>query len=421
MHSFSSVLSLSYIGLLLICMALPTSANADELKVTGRLGLDQEFHDNIFFSPSVQKPEGDALRNLSAVLLFAHRTPRLTDSFQGTVRRLDYRDNNEIDTTDYSMYGNVSYAMSERLMTSAALSSARDSQVSRDITDAGLALGTSTRLAHGCRTDVRYSLSQTISWGFGLNYQRIDYEDKDYVGSRSAGADTAITWRADRYVPRTTFSLQGGYSRYRYLDSILKHTDHESVQATAQWDATERLQVAFNLGGGWSSSYYEYQAIGWKYAYPFGPSYPYVVPYTYTATQTLRSQYTPGSLNVDYRGYRWRMSLSASHDINVGNGTSETTTRDAAGLNLAMDFTPKLSGHYSTAATRNRSHKERSESSAVDQDRYTTRAALHYKLAEHVKLRISQTYDLLKDRENDATYRRHITALGVTIDHSFSY
>lgn len=403
--------------LFLAAVLLPAAVDAGPGKMVPYVSIRQEYSDNILFSESGE--QDDFITTGTAGMVLSHKDERLNSKLDGRVLRHFYWENNQLDSTDGGITGDLNYRVTERLGIGAKAEYARDSRRDADLISTGLILS-----GNRDRTDVSTSanyLFSELSRGeitAGYSTSEID-EINDDEKTDTFSLNLAFSRNLSKTFANTTGLLNFSYLHYT--------ADVENIQATIPGLLTttsyrEFTSDVFQLTAGFSKDITELYNIYFQ----AGASYTDTTEglrrvLSGLASDDIRSaDQTSDTLGgvlatgLKYDGLYYDVNLSLSHDIRGGVGTNGTAERSAVSFNIDGKITDEFFITFDTSVYLNRN--ERKTLSDLDELTVNLQPGFRYKLTDTFTLSGAYRYTTVENRQTDRITERNLVYILIRKD-----
>jgi len=353
----------------------PKIASADGFNLIPSIALREEFNDNIFFS--VEDEVDDLITTISAGLDIVEKSER-TDSYLKV--RLDdniYADNDDLNAVDQYYLGRLDYNFTERLSGLANAGYIRDSRPDRDIAETGLVQTAEPRKYQYFTLGGDYLTGENTSNALIYQYQRSDYEDREFTDSRIHTLNFTHTWNARRYFKETI-----GRAVLGYVNADFKTSKAESVSGTigASWNYSEALSLLFDLGVRYTSTDFITVAVL--------PS---------NQIDTTRDWSGVGRATIEYEGEYTNGSFVFLHDIREAQGRGGTVVRTGLTGFYGRHLSEKIEIILSASYYRNSSDQGTVALVDLDERTLLIRPSLRYNITHDIFLEGSYYFTRIRD------------------------
>jgi hypothetical protein len=379
--------------MMLCTLILTSAAYGDDFTLTPSISLEQKFKDNVLLESNSGDTLNDSILKVSPSLLMQERTQRLYLDISGGLSRYYYRDNPQFETTDKTLSSSLSYRLSELSDLSLRAAYRDDSQPDSDIAQAGLALGTSERIAAQYSFTWAQSFTEKTSWQVNLSRNEETFKKPDEVDNNTTSVNFALSRNMEDLLENTSVSVEGGFQRVDFTKSIEDHADTTSISLGMHRDITQTVSAEFSLGVQSSVSTFD----TW-----FLPAW------------HERDQGMIGQFLLKEKLDNGERSLSLSHNIGVNSGSSGLVNRTSAGVRFTRRFTEELSASLSCDYFLNRSGKATFTTSNIDEQSIRINPGFFYRFNESWQGNANYEYINIHDDLTSSVTRGSTASMGIT-------
>jgi len=367
---------------------------AANLQLTPGLTLEERYNNNIYFDYNSDDEVHDSITLASPELKLSNRTERLDAYLLSRVTAVRYRQEHDLNATDQSHSGRISYRLSERWQGALEAGYTRDSQPDRDIEVSGLVLSTNKRAHTHYRASTGYTFTEKLSSSISYSYDEDDFEKDDpYTDTNDSTAQNAslvVSHDMGSCIPGTIGQLSLGYARYDYPDERIVNY---SAMLGGQYTLSEVFSLMAGAGRYYSRSRFEYDL-------PF-----------FSLDQTSRSRGNLGRVVLAYHGERATADLGFHHEIRGMSGRVGAARRTALRLNLGYGLNADLWGGITAEYYTNKANAGQLSSDEVDEKTVSVQPRLRYKITEDLSVEAGYRFVQTTDREDDETGRQSVYSL----------
>lgn len=394
-----------FIPVFLVCLLWSGPAAAEPDKFTPYVFVQQEYSDNILFASSDEKE--DFITTARAGLLYNHRAERFLARMDGSLERLFYQDNSELNDIQGRALASLDVQVTERMGLGGSVTFRKDSRRDEDRTDTGILVSGDQEKA-GFQTSADYLFTEVTRGKMTLGYTRTQLDDPDETEDNDMfRVDVALTRNLSQIFRNTMGLLNFSYFRYA--------SDQEDILNSTTTSFQDSTSDVFQFSAGFSRQISEL----FSYYVQAGASYTktdegtrirqviFGLPF-----DSVRTEFSDSSLGgvlatgVNYQGLYTDMGLSLSHDVRGGTGTNGTVERSA----LALELRRKVSGDFSltldTSASLNAS--ERENRADLDELTFHFQPGFRYRFKENWILTGGVRFTSEDDREQNITSKRNL-------------
>jgi hypothetical protein len=361
----------------------------------------QEYNSNIDLDANKRQAKDDFVTKVIPRLRSTYRTERLSLGMSAeAVPTLYWKDTSRSDI-DFNGRGDVAYALTPRLSSSADARFSVDNQPDRNVGTAGQSSG--RRYLSGANAGFSYALSEITSASINLGYDRTDYASGSSGEEDFQGFNLGLGLSRDlqQWLPRTVGQIGAGYGHYDYETSKIQ-SGYASVGLRHR--ATEKWEAGGTVGARYSHS--EFQTTQLQFVPPF-----FLVPVT---TKEDNSGWGGiGQLDVSYTDAMTRYTLSALHDINVtfaDGPTQLTSVRFGVNHRIRDEWSAGISAAWSW----NRTDEDEFSSTQQDETTYSLSPSLSWTPLREWTFTAGYTFYRLHDGEEGSDANRHLAFIEAT-------
>ncbi|MHC4593568.1 MAG: hypothetical protein ACYS19_01315 [Planctomycetota bacterium] len=357
----------------------PKIASADGFNLIPSIALREEFNDNIFFS--VEDEVDDLITTISAGLDIVENSERVDADLKGRLDKNIYADNDDLNAVDQYYLGRLDYNFTERLSALANAGYIRDSRPDRDVAETGLVQTAEPRKYQYFLLGGDYLTSENTSNALTYQYQRSDYDDREFSDSRIHSLDFTHTWNAHRYFKETIGRVVLGYANADFETSSA-----ESVSGTigASWNYSEALSILFDLGVRYTSTDFITVEVL--------PSNQIV-----ETKDTTRDWNGVGRATIEYEGEYTNGSLVFLHDIREARGRGGTVVRTGLTGSYGRHLSENIDIILSASYYRNKSDEGTVALTDLDDRTLLIRPSLRYNITHDIFLEVSYYFARIRD------------------------
>jgi hypothetical protein len=392
---------ISVLALLALAVAA-SQGRAAEFNLVPSVSLRQEYNSNIDLDSSKNKAQDDFVTKVIPRLRSTLRNERLSVGVSAQAVPTLYWKEEDRSDVDFHGSGEVSYAVTPRLSSSADARISIDSQPDRNIGTTGEGTGSGRRYLYGTDFGLSYSLSETTSASITFGYDRTDYSSKnDGEDFQGLNLSAAINRDLQKWLPRTTGQIGVGYGHYDYETSMI-----QSGYATAglRHQVDEKWQASATVGARYTRS--EFDRTELQFVPPF-----FLVPVT--VEETSSGWGGVGQLELSYSEEMTRYALNVLHDINVAfsDGPTElTSVRFSVNHRIRDEWSANLSAGWSW----NRSDEDEFTAAGQDETTYSITPSLSWTPVREWTFTAGYSFLRLHDDEAGTDAERHLAFLEAT-------
>ena len=399
---------LSSLVTIFLCLVLSLPAVADPGKFLPYVALKQEYSNNILFSASNEVE--DSITTGTVGLIYDYDSERIDAKLDGRLYHLFYRDNDDLDSTDGSVFANWNYQVTERTGVGVSADYRNDSRPDEDLTTTGvLMLG--DRKDGNLSTSSSYMFSETlrgeVALGFGLG-ELITFNNKE--NGENISLDLAFSKNLSEIFKNTTGLLNFNYFYY--------DADYETTISTPTVYRDFRSDV-FQLSAGFSKDITELYNIYLQ----AGASY--------TKTSEGRRLKAAGidlilpdedsstwggvfSAGLNYDGLYYDVDVSISQDMRGSLGTNGVVQRSAISLGIDRKFSDNLWATFDASYFLNQN--ERQTRADLDDLTFNIQPGFRYEFLDTFTLSGIYRYTTVDDRTHDTSTVRSMVYLMIRKD-----
>jgi hypothetical protein len=382
------------LGTIGILGTLGTASHAAEFNMVPSITARQEYNSNIDLDANKNKAQDDFVTRIIPRLRSTYRTERLSLGLTAEAVPTLYWKNEDSSYVDFSGSGDLNYALTPRLSTSADARFTVDNQPDFNVATTGQSSG--RRYLSGADLGLRYALTEITSASINLGYDRTDYTDnqdgEDFQGF-TVGA--GLSRDLQQWLPRTVGQLGAGYGYYDYETSTIQ-SGYGSLGLThrvsEKWDASGMLGVRY--------AHSEFDQTELQFVPPF-----FLVPVT--VRQSNSGWGGIGQLDLSYTDGMTRYALSALHDLNVTFSESPTQLTSLR-FSVNHRIRDEWSAGFSAGWSWNRNQDEQFSSTAIDETTYNIAPSLSWTPAREWRLTAGYSFLWLHDGEDNYNADRHL-------------
>ncbi len=369
------------------------------LMYTPQISLEENYNDNIFFTPN--KPVSDLVNVVNGGTAIDLSTERDELTFNGNLTNTTYLKNHEQDDTDFSVRANESHMLSERLNIVTNAGYIKDSSPDRDLESTGLILGTSVRKTTNYSLKGMYSLSELLSTDITYGYENQRFNTDQFVDSSSQNIDMGYTIDAGSIVNETSLRLDLLYERDKYLNSLLQKADTYEWRAGASHQMTELMYFSFYVGTSQTISSYLIPILWFE------------------LEEKNHSRGIIGQLTLGYKTEYTDSTVSLSRNIASVSGEAYLSERTMAMIDSSLTISRTVKASLSAQYIINKEPGNNASQENIDQLTMNLSPGLRIELSDDFFLSLSHIYSQLRDQGNSITYRRNLSTLNIEYRHSF--
>ncbi len=368
---------ISFITAITTVYLWPEIAGADGFNLIPSIALREEFSDNIFFS--VEDEVDDLITTISAGLDIVEKSERVDTDLKGRLDKNIYADNDDLNAVDQYYLGRLDYNFTERLSALANAGYIRDSRPDRDVAETGLVQTAEPRKYQYFSLGGDYLTSENTSNALTYQYQRSDYEDREFSDSRIHTLNFKHTWNARRYFKETIGRVVLGY-----VNADFKTSKAESVSGTigASWNYSEALSILFDLGVRYTST--DFITVE-------------VLPSRQIVEDTPRDWSGVGRATIEYEGEYTNGSFVFLHDIREAQGRGGTVVRTGLTGFYERRLSEKIDIILSASYYRNKSDEGTAAPTDLDERTLLIRPSLRYNITHDIFLEGSYYFTRIRD------------------------
>jgi hypothetical protein len=391
----------------LVAIHSAMEVRADEFKIVPSIALRQEYNTNIFFE---SKDEVDDFRTTVAPgLEVSQRTERWTYSLSGRLSPYLYWENSDLNATDQDYRGQVDYRATPHLDVGAEAGFRVDQSADRALTTTGLVFDTQKQYRQRYGLNTRYLVNEITSVSLAYSHDRDDPEDDDDLEKmRGHSVNLGLTHHLGRWIDDTIAGLNTGFGYYDYETSKTKSAYLSTGVRSA---LTEHVNLSLDVGARYVSS--DFDAVQLRF-----------VPPIFFVQETVEESNSGwggiGSAALSYQGLRSGGSVSLSHDIRTGSGTTGPSALTRVSCNAYHRPSAELTLSISSGYFRNRADADEFSADEIDQDTMNLGAQLRYEFARNLALEGGYTFSYINDDVEETESSRHLVFLSLSFSYSLA-
>lgn len=402
-----------------------SAAAADSQLITSVAAI-YEYNDNIRLN--AENELSDSIYTVSPKIELVREAERLTLRVDGTAEFYDYQEYDQFDDIDQWYNAAMDYRPTERWQIGLDGHASVDSQPDRDISETGLVLSNVQRKRLNAAASTRYALSEIISGGLSVAFNRENFDDPQTSDRKDYHAALSLTRNLEEWLVRTSGSVRMAYSRYEFERSFTRIrnqgavTVNDSVDQTNSVDVyaltvgtqsalTERFTFTVDAGGRYSHSQSDSTSL-----LTFDPPLP---PLASRQEESADSWGFVGSMGLDYRGERSRLSLLLSQDLQPVSGENSTANRTTVRLSGSVRLLEKLNARLAAQWYRNASDQNDAGQEKIDTRTWNVRGGLQWVLNDAFSLEGEYAYTVYEDRDAGSTAYRNKVLVQLTARHDW--
>ncbi len=294
--------------------------------------------DNINLTPGVHEAvTGIALRPKAT---FARRTEATEVTGTASFGLNRYPDDSDLNSDDVNL-AIASKLVAERSTYGLSAAFTRDSTLESELASTGIVQARRQRNLLHVSPTWNYSLTERSSVFADYQYDAAHYEAgsglMDYSNQQASGGYQYLL------SPRTALSVSGSYSRYE-TDTGSFLTNSYALNVGLNYDATDRLKLAFGIGTRYSNTRIERTDSFCEFGALVVCQFFGIPLTTVSSTTNIGDHGLSFNASADYAWERTSANLGISRDLNpTGSGPLVQTDRLTAGID--HKFSEKLSGN----------------------------------------------------------------------------
>jgi hypothetical protein len=389
-------------------MGIAADANADEFKLTPLLAVEEEYNDNILYSPS--DAQKDFITTLSPGIALTDRTERMDLALSGRIDQRLYSSNGGLNATDQYYEGNGKYTFTQRLNLSGKALYSQDSRLDRDFETTGLPLTNVKRKRQNYTFSGDYLLSEKTMTAFSYDYLNDTYDSLSYTDLEAHTFNLGLVHDLRYFWESTRARMNVGYAKYNIPD--MKMNNYEATIGI-EHAFHEKWSLLFDGGGRYTKSQFKVME------YEFVPILP---PFIYEIKPVERVEKSSGwgvvgQLTLTYKGERDSGSISAVHDIQPASGRSGSTERTSFVFDVSRRFTYELYGTLWAGYYINKSTAGKFSTQNIDENTIGVTPGIRYEFDKDKSLEASYTYNRTKYNVSGVEASRNIFQVRLRMQH----
>lgn len=378
----------------LIGLTLLAGAEADDFQVITSVLVREEYNDNIFFS--TEDEIDDFITTIAGTLEIIDRTERLDASLLGRVAPFFYKDNDELDETDWLVSGRINYRFTPRFSIGVNAGFLEDNRPDRDVDVTGVVLSPRTRRRTTAEAGANYIFNETTAANLTYGFQRDDFQDRQLQDFSAHDIIFGATRNLSGWWENTTARFNFGYGDYDYETS---QTDIIYATLGAEHRFTEKFSMMVDLGPRYNDSTFD--TVRPVEVAP-GVFEPRVV-------EDSNSEWGGvGKLVMNYREERTSTNFTLSHGILPTSGDLGPTERTTARFAINHRLAEKLRVSFFTGWWRNRADADTFSAQDIDTDTVSVNPFLRWEFYDNFTLEGSYRFSYVWDHAADLETSRHL-------------
>ncbi|MDJ0668018.1 MAG: hypothetical protein QNJ61_12090 [Desulfobacterales bacterium] len=361
-------------------------------------GLEQEYNDNLFFSPSDQ--EEDLISTGTFGIEAGYKSEKTEINLKPLWRFYKYVENTDLDDNDQLYRATLEHQVTPRFSLNAKGAYINDNRREDQVEETGVVFENVERTRWEGLLAAEYLLSEKAAVNAFGQYWNDDYEDRRLRSSLSdleaAGGGIGFSHLMSVFYHPTYFRLNTGYFNYDY-DSA--DTDYYYLTMGASAEINETYTFMAEAGPRYTDS--EFDAARRE-----------SIPGTSSSSVVIRRENSSdwgwnGLLSLAYRGEKTKWELGLSREITASSGETQTVEQ----TELRLDYDCRWTWEWSTNLLMRYYYKESDrENSDIDdgaQDTLIVQPRVRYRINNDWFLQGSYRYTWRDDNDFDESWDRN--------------
>jgi hypothetical protein len=373
---------------------LITEAEADNFQVLPSVLVREEYNDNIFLS--AEDEIDDFITTIAGTLEISNRTERLDASLFGRVAPFFYKDNDELDDTDWLVDGRINYWFTPLFSARANAGYLEDNRPDRDVDVTGVLLSPLTRRRTTAGADTNYIFSETTAADLSYRFQQDNFKERDLLDFDAHDISFGSTHNLSGWWETTTARFNIGYGYYDY-----ETTQTDLIYATlgVEHRFSEKFSALIDLGPRYNHS--DFETVELREVFP-GIFQPRVVDDSSSEWGGV------GNLEMNYRAERTFSSFSVSHGIFPASGRPGPTERTTARFAISHRLAEKLRINVPAGWIRNKAEGDQFSIDEIDQDALYIRPFIRWEFYDQFTLEAQYNFTYVFDHDDDNERYRNL-------------
>ena len=412
---------------LLVITAAPGPIVAADHQLINAVALIYEYDDNIRLNASDEL--SDNITTVAPRLQLVRHSERYTVRADGKLEFYWFRDNDEFDDMDQWYNGSLEATPTERWQLGVEAHVSDDNRPDRDIEETGLVLNNIRRRRVNAGGSASYTFTEMMTAGVSLTFNRENFDDPETSDRKDYHAVLSMTRDLREWLARTTGRLHISYSHYLFERAYDQTTssgifeitswitddyevDNYSLTVGTQSALTEKLDLTVDLGGRYAVSQRDV-AVSRTYSPPLVNVDPSV------ESDDYESYGFVGSIDLGYKGERYRLNLLLSHDLQPVSGENNAVNRTTVRTSGSFRLLERLRANVYLQWYRNESDQDDTTQSEINWQTWNVGGGLRWALNDYLDLAVSYSYTYLDDRDDDTTAYRNKAMVTLEAHHDW--
>ncbi len=375
-----------------LALLFPAAVGAYDFRLVPSVGVREEYNSNLFFLRDDEVD--DWLTTVSPGLEMSWKTERLDAMLSGTAYWMNYRDESDLDTTDYTVRGRLAWRLSPEFRVSAGGQFRRESRPDRYFEESGL-VDASSDYRQNYNASAEWAVTDKSDLNASYAFERLDYIDESTRDGDTHTAGLGFVHDLSWFTELTQGRVNLGFIHGSY-DTI--SIDSYSLTVGLYRSFHELWSVMVNAGAMYTES---------AFKDPFG------------ATEKTYNTGWSGDASLIYTGERANASLNFSHGLSPAYGYSGASLRTAAVLSLERRFIHDVAATLSTGYYINKSDAGDYSTRDIDERSFVVRPGLRWKATRNIVFDAAYQYRGINYRLTDGKASQNVVYAGVNLSYPF--
>jgi hypothetical protein len=402
----------------LILVIIPSVIEADPLNLHLSTIVRQTYNDNVFLTAS--KGQDDYVTRVTPGAQVRWLNGLADIRLGAYVTSFFYHENDELNTTDQSYDGVVSYSWSPRFTTHMQVAYINDDRRDRELNQSGLLFGEDVRRRWDIGLNNKWLIDDITSLSMDLSASTEQYDDPESMDLDSIGVLLNVSRDLQSWINRARgqitmgvyqyiYEREYGFSSSAFGDTLSTELKEErsigyytfSTGLSYQW--TQLLNLNGYVGARYSDT--EHENVQTRRSTLFGSD-------EQSVCLSNHSWGFVGQLRLDYSGSYLRGVLSANHDYTPASGRDGVVERTILLGDISRRFSRELDFGIQAKWFQNKSAAGET-GSAIDEATTQLSLAMTYVFNRQWSVGLRYALTRVDDYDDRTHYDRNTTVLTI--------
>ncbi len=372
-----------------LALLLPAGVAAYDFLLVPSVGVREEYNNNLFFSETDR--EDDWLLTVTPGLDMAWKTERTTGMLTGKLDWQRYKDNSDLDATDYLLSGRFTHQLTSKVRLAGKGEFRRESRADRHLEETGL-VDESRNIRHNYGVSTEWIVTEKTTATANYAFEYLDYPTELQRDAKMHTVGIGLLRTLSWFTADTKALADLGYNRGDY-----EGVTNDTYMATVGlFRAVHELwSVRANVGVMYTVS--EFESSG--------------------ELRTSHSTGATGNASLLYKGERTNGIVTFFHGLSPAFGYEGAALRTSLVFSVDRMLLHDISAGLSGGVYRNNSDAGEFSTEEVDELSARLRPTIRWKQSRYLAFDAAYQYTWLENRVSSEKATRSIAYAGFTLSY----